>query len=323
MFKAIAAEFHADLPSVVVASYADAGRAAVRRAGVRDDGRHVRPPPGADDQRRALFGDRAGLGLRAHLAVLLMLRALFGFAMGGVWGVGASLALELIPPKARGIDLGPAAGGLCRRLSDRLGGLLLPVRPHRLARHVHGGRGPGPAGRLHPVLRARVAGLRSRARGRAEAAARSSCSCSAWPRWPSRSARRSLGPMLKIPTLTWIYVDRRAAGARGLVVLPQALADGALRRRADDRLQLLQPRHPGPLPDLPAEGTRVRHRRDRAADHHRQRRRDRRRAPVRRAGRSGSAAGAASSSRPCSRCWSIPLWAFSPTLRSCSASARS
>jgi SHS family lactate transporter-like MFS transporter len=41
-----------------------------------------------------------------NLAVLLMLRALFGFAMGGVWGIGASLALETIPIKSRGLVSG-------------------------------------------------------------------------------------------------------------------------------------------------------------------------------------------------------------------------
>ena len=40
------------------------------------------------------------------LVVLLVLRAAFGFAMGGEWGIGASLALESIPPKARGIVSG-------------------------------------------------------------------------------------------------------------------------------------------------------------------------------------------------------------------------
>jgi SHS family lactate transporter-like MFS transporter len=38
--------------------------------------------------------------------MLLILRALFGFAMGGEWGVGASLALESIPTKARGVISG-------------------------------------------------------------------------------------------------------------------------------------------------------------------------------------------------------------------------
>jgi MFS transporter, SHS family, lactate transporter len=37
---------------------------------------------------------------------LLALRTLFGFAMGGVWGIGASLALETIPAKSRGLISG-------------------------------------------------------------------------------------------------------------------------------------------------------------------------------------------------------------------------
>jgi SHS family lactate transporter-like MFS transporter len=36
------------------------------------------------------------------LRTLLLLRALFGFAMGGEWGVGAALALESLPAKGRG-----------------------------------------------------------------------------------------------------------------------------------------------------------------------------------------------------------------------------
>ena len=40
------------------------------------------------------------------LAALLTLRAAFGFAMGGEWGVGASLAMESIPAKARGFISG-------------------------------------------------------------------------------------------------------------------------------------------------------------------------------------------------------------------------
>jgi SHS family lactate transporter-like MFS transporter len=41
-----------------------------------------------------------------NLMVLLALRFLFGFAMGGEWGIGASLALETIPTKSRGIVSG-------------------------------------------------------------------------------------------------------------------------------------------------------------------------------------------------------------------------
>jgi MFS transporter, SHS family, lactate transporter len=40
------------------------------------------------------------------LAVLLALRALFGFAMGGEWGVGAALALETLPARHRGFFSG-------------------------------------------------------------------------------------------------------------------------------------------------------------------------------------------------------------------------
>jgi SHS family lactate transporter-like MFS transporter len=40
------------------------------------------------------------------LATLLMLRAAFGFAMGGEWGVGAALALETLPARGRGFFSG-------------------------------------------------------------------------------------------------------------------------------------------------------------------------------------------------------------------------
>jgi SHS family lactate transporter-like MFS transporter len=41
-----------------------------------------------------------------NLAVFLILRALFGVAMGGEWGLGSSLAMESIPPQARGLVSG-------------------------------------------------------------------------------------------------------------------------------------------------------------------------------------------------------------------------
>lgn len=40
------------------------------------------------------------------LIVLLVLRAAFGFAMGGEWGIGASLTMETIPARARGLASG-------------------------------------------------------------------------------------------------------------------------------------------------------------------------------------------------------------------------
>jgi SHS family lactate transporter-like MFS transporter len=65
------------------------------------------------------------------LSVLLVLRALFGFAMGGEWGLGASLTMETIPEKTRGfvsglLQEGYACGNLLAALLfgllfDRIG----------------------------------------------------------------------------------------------------------------------------------------------------------------------------------------------------------
>jgi MFS transporter, SHS family, lactate transporter len=49
------------------------------------------------------FSVLSGLsGAAGSLMQLLMIRALFGFAMGGEWGLGASLVMETVPPGARG-----------------------------------------------------------------------------------------------------------------------------------------------------------------------------------------------------------------------------
>jgi MFS transporter, SHS family, lactate transporter len=50
-------------------------------------------------------------GFAPSLAVLLVLRAIFGVAMGGEWGVGASLTMESIPPQARGFVSGLLQSG--------------------------------------------------------------------------------------------------------------------------------------------------------------------------------------------------------------------
>ena len=42
-------------------------------------------------------------GFAHSFTVFLVLRALFGVGMGGEWGVGASLAMEKVPPKLRGL----------------------------------------------------------------------------------------------------------------------------------------------------------------------------------------------------------------------------
>ena len=42
-------------------------------------------------------------GLAPNYATFMVLRALFGIGMGGEWGVGASLAMEKVPPRLRGM----------------------------------------------------------------------------------------------------------------------------------------------------------------------------------------------------------------------------
>jgi SHS family lactate transporter-like MFS transporter len=50
-------------------------------------------------------------GLAGSLGQLLVIRACFGFAMGGEWGLGASLVMETIPAKSRGIVSGLLQAG--------------------------------------------------------------------------------------------------------------------------------------------------------------------------------------------------------------------
>jgi MFS transporter, SHS family, lactate transporter len=50
-------------------------------------------------------------GFAPSLTALLILRAIFGVAMGGEWGVGASLTMESIPPRSRGLISGLLQSG--------------------------------------------------------------------------------------------------------------------------------------------------------------------------------------------------------------------
>jgi SHS family lactate transporter-like MFS transporter len=50
-------------------------------------------------------------GFAPDLTILLILRAVYGIAMGGEWGVGASLTMESIPPQARGFVSGLLQSG--------------------------------------------------------------------------------------------------------------------------------------------------------------------------------------------------------------------
>jgi SHS family lactate transporter-like MFS transporter len=50
-------------------------------------------------------------GFSTSLTMLIVLRALFGIAMGGEWGVGSSLVMESIPAKSRGLISGILQAG--------------------------------------------------------------------------------------------------------------------------------------------------------------------------------------------------------------------
>jgi SHS family lactate transporter-like MFS transporter len=52
-----------------------------------------------------------GSGFAPTLPALLLIRTLFGFAMGGEWGVGAGLVMETIPPRLRGAVSGLLQSG--------------------------------------------------------------------------------------------------------------------------------------------------------------------------------------------------------------------
>ncbi|WP_186151879.1 MFS transporter [Burkholderia gladioli] len=50
-------------------------------------------------------------GFAPSLGALLVMRALFGIAMGGEWGVGSALTMETVPPHSRGIVSGLLQAG--------------------------------------------------------------------------------------------------------------------------------------------------------------------------------------------------------------------
>ena len=68
-------------------------------------------------------------GFSPNLTVLLVLRALYGVAMGGEWGVGASLVMESIPLRARGFVSGLLQSGYPTGyfLASIIYGLLFPI----------------------------------------------------------------------------------------------------------------------------------------------------------------------------------------------------
>ena len=166
LLKDIAKEFGVDVPAVAYALFLTL---AMRFVGAFIFGRlgdrwGRKPALMLDILCYSILGALAAFS--PNLTVFLILRALFGVAMGGEWGLGSSLAMESIPPQARGMVSGIlqcgyptgflvaaiAYGLLFRphvwRLHDRLAGDVPAQRPARLR------------GAVHPQRRSRIASLR-------------------------------------------------------------------------------------------------------------------------------------------------------------------
>ncbi len=106
LLKDIAKEFNVDVPAV---SYALFLTLAMRFVGAFIFGRigdrwGRKPALMLDIVCYSVVG--AAAAFAPNLTVFLVLRAVFGIAMGGEWGLGSSLAMESIPPQARGFVSG-------------------------------------------------------------------------------------------------------------------------------------------------------------------------------------------------------------------------
>ena len=111
VLRAIAAEFHTDVKAVSVAVTLTL---AMRPFGALVFGmladRYGRRPVLMADILLFSILELAS-AFAPSLVTLLVLRAAFGFAMGGEWGIGASLTMETIPTKARGAVSGVLQAG--------------------------------------------------------------------------------------------------------------------------------------------------------------------------------------------------------------------
>src|ERR1700675_2739486 len=111
VLKDIAAEFHTDISNVTIAILLTL---AMRPVGAFIFGRAAdrwgrRPTLMVNIVLYSILEFASGFA--PSLTVLLILRALYGVAMGGEWGVGASLTMESVPPHARGFVSGLLQSG--------------------------------------------------------------------------------------------------------------------------------------------------------------------------------------------------------------------
>src|ERR1700676_2607552 len=111
VLKDIAAEFHTDISDVTLAILLTL---AMRPIGAFIFGRAAdrwgrRPTLMVNILLYSILEFASGFA--PSLTVLIILRALYGVAMGGEWGVGASLTMESVPPHARGFVSGLLQSG--------------------------------------------------------------------------------------------------------------------------------------------------------------------------------------------------------------------
>jgi SHS family lactate transporter-like MFS transporter len=102
----IATEFHADVPAVSKALFLTLATRFIGAFffGMLADKYGRKPILMLNIVSYSVIGALAAFS--PNLGIFLALRALFGIAMGGEWGLGSSLAMESIPPSARGVVSG-------------------------------------------------------------------------------------------------------------------------------------------------------------------------------------------------------------------------
>jgi SHS family lactate transporter-like MFS transporter len=111
ILKAIAEEFHTDVTAVSTAIFLTLAMRPIGALifGLSADRYGRRVTLMVNVLLYSLFEFLSGFS--TSLTMLIVLRVLYGIAMGGEWGVGASLALESIPDRTRGIVSGVLQAG--------------------------------------------------------------------------------------------------------------------------------------------------------------------------------------------------------------------
>src|ERR1700729_3158926 len=111
VFRDIAKEFNTDIPSVTATLFLTLAMRPLGAFlfGIVADRFGRRPTLMLDIMFYSVVEFLSGFA--PSLTALVILRGLYGIAMGGEWGVGASLTMETIPAKTRGIVSGLLQAG--------------------------------------------------------------------------------------------------------------------------------------------------------------------------------------------------------------------